>query len=749
MANKPLKSIQFPGLSDTYTVPQVDASLATSGAAADAKKVGDEISDLKQDFNNTNNALKDGLLAFNPYAPFSGYSYIFSGGEITQTSYDQTYYTCPLMLNSDSVKFDFSNVTYRTIAVAWTPDSYQASIWVDLRANSYGKLLATYGSNSYAVAVLSSFPVFDLSNLYVVAYGNGVYKIYDDKNEYTFDVKTFNNLYNPNLSWAFDIGVEMSKDFSASPYLGKAYLNNDAIKVVNNINGYDNIDISDRLGISIENDLSWTNGYYDTTGSFVSSSYYMASELSDDIFSVSSKDGNVYFYIGAFDEQGAFIGYLSAYGVYVKNAITSESIKFVVAQVPQNNYQHFVVIAHFDNTTLSNHKGIEIISKYHPDYALVIDREGERIAVEPNAISGNIVYTIDNFCVKEVDGALYLSDDNGSTYGSGLDISSIADDRVVRMRLWKNGTFNIFTPTKVYYTDDWSTLTEADVYEEDGETEFIPEGIAAYTSPYFDDGRLIFDDVEVYLFGNTPYSSTTDGTDRVCLYYSCDNGHSYKIAYEFNTESTLQVRHTHFAKVIGNHYWVATGDLEQNCYLLEFDYDITNDTWSYNTIGSGINYKWVGCGVYGENLYYTYDNTPGKVMRCNIQDVSNVAKHECILNDLPNDPIGLFIGKHGDMLVTLMTARSGQTTSPFSAAADSKRMYYSKDRVLFTELRGFIPYGAPTGGDYYCFSGCNNNGKILAIVNQGGNWNDTDLLHNTVWLDDYVKQAGFLGAFRK
>ena len=47
MALVPLKSITFPDLPDTYTVPTVDATLTTSGEAADAKTTGDEINDLK------------------------------------------------------------------------------------------------------------------------------------------------------------------------------------------------------------------------------------------------------------------------------------------------------------------------------------------------------------------------------------------------------------------------------------------------------------------------------------------------------------------------------------------------------------------------------------------------------------------------------------------------------------------------------------------------------------------------------
>lgn len=51
MVNKPLQSIKFPGLSDTYVVPQIDDTLTKPGQAADALYTGRAFNEVKNDLN--------------------------------------------------------------------------------------------------------------------------------------------------------------------------------------------------------------------------------------------------------------------------------------------------------------------------------------------------------------------------------------------------------------------------------------------------------------------------------------------------------------------------------------------------------------------------------------------------------------------------------------------------------------------------------------------------------------------------
>lgn len=104
MADVTLKTIKFPGLSNTYTIPQVDPTLKIPGAIADAKVTGDAISTLNgsldtiievtDSVNRFNGTLLDGYVnlsgasgssgdyAHTEKIPVLGTSFVFTGSNI-------------------------------------------------------------------------------------------------------------------------------------------------------------------------------------------------------------------------------------------------------------------------------------------------------------------------------------------------------------------------------------------------------------------------------------------------------------------------------------------------------------------------------------------------------------------------------------------------------------------------------------------------------------------------------------------
>ena len=229
---------------------------------------------------------------------------------------------------------------------------------------------------------------------------------------------------------------------------------------------------------------------------------------------------------------------------------------------------------------------------------------------------------------------------------------------------------------------------------------------------------------------------------------SDDNGHSYKVIYEFNVQDAIRIRHIH--GVVYNREYdrfiCCTGDEAYHSHVIEINIDGVNDP-TFTVKGTGLVYKWAGTLFYGAYVYYCVDNTPGQVKRCKYKDIGDITKHEIILDNLPNDPIGLFIGERGDMLVTLTKYRSnGTSNSPFPLYKDQLRMYYSKDRVNFTDFIADKKTGS--SGIYYMFNGVNSDGAIIA-----GYWQDSIALDQwnklpSVSLEEMVKRAGFPMAFK-
>jgi len=123
MANIPLKTIKFPGLDDTYTVPQVDNTLSVTGAAADAKKTGDELTEL-------NERLR--LLVDN--VPNTVQTYTFTNGSVSKVehkngntlirsdvfTYSETTITETRTLNTGDVLTIVTNLTTLETTVTYT-----------------------------------------------------------------------------------------------------------------------------------------------------------------------------------------------------------------------------------------------------------------------------------------------------------------------------------------------------------------------------------------------------------------------------------------------------------------------------------------------------------------------------------------------------------------------------------------------------------------------------------------------------
>lgn len=347
----------------------------------------------------------------------------------------------------------------------------------------------------------------------------------------------------------------------------------------------------------------------------------------------------------------------------------------------------------------------------------------------------DILFTQDSMYVAYDGTTLSLSTDGGNTFTQSIDVSIVGV--IKNIHVFTDGTLNVFGHVKAYYSDDWQTLHEATVLDASGNP-YVFDTYDTFTVTRHNADRIVVDGVEMYVFGN--YCITDEYNQKKNVWYTVDKGHTYKAAYEFGKTAVRHVHNVYFYSVDSS-FWLTTGDSNAEARVMKGYYDAQNDSWSWSTLGTGYYYKWAGMDIYNGDVYWALDHTPGSVRKCAIADVSDTAKHSIVLDDTPNDCIGVVIDQDTGEMIVYLSIWGGTSET-------CRRIYYSTDRVNFEYVTGTVPSYYPyEDTHYYGVYGLNTQKKILSGLYSRDNdpladWDKVP----SIWLDDIVRSK-FPNAF--
>ena len=161
MATIPLKDITFPGLDNTYTIPEIDNTLSTAGKAADAKKTGDKLDDLSGSTRNlfdyhklqaTGITISNGVVS----GAASAFNTAFNNGIPIEITFDpNTQYTWSFKAKNNgdvttgnglSFRFKYTDNTVDANSVPNSTSSFTQFSFTSASEKTVSALLINYGS---------------------------------------------------------------------------------------------------------------------------------------------------------------------------------------------------------------------------------------------------------------------------------------------------------------------------------------------------------------------------------------------------------------------------------------------------------------------------------------------------------------------------------------------------------------------------------------------------------------------------
>ena len=351
-----------------------------------------------------------------------------------------------------------------------------------------------------------------------------------------------------------------------------------------------------------------------------------------------------------------------------------------------------------------------------------------------------LIASIDNYLVDYHDDTLFLSRDGGKTYADSLYVPQLGNIKYIH--LFKGGELLICDHKKAYYSYDWKTISESTVLDVNGNV-YIPSEFDNFTSNKKNTNRQIIAGQEILCWGNY---SIADTMPPINAWYTTDKGKTIKSCYQFNVAGSLSCRHIHNVNFNpqDKSFWLQTGDEPSGSttmsHVLKGYYDIYSDSWEWNVVGSGLDFKWSTVEFFDDKVYFAHDISKGGIKTCLYTDVADSSKHVKIM-ETNNDTVGMYIGKSGDMIVI---------QSVYGGSMSPRNFYYSEDRITFHTIEGSVPSEVDyTDAMYYGYWAPNSNGKILTGVwsmtkEPLDEWNRTP----SVFLDDFIRSNGFPNAFK-
>lgn len=314
-----------------------------------------------------------------------------------------------------------------------------------------------------------------------------------------------------------------------------------------------------------------------------------------------------------------------------------------------------------------------------PDDATITDDDsiGE-------VIPDYLVLCKEDITVKYEDRTISLSRDGGRTYHKSIFVDDID---LQHLHVFDNGTLFFVDHTKCYYSHDWENLHESTVLDINGDP-FIPYNYNNFSiMAGSDTHRHMIDGQEILCWGN--YDSKYDTQyNNVNVWYTVDKGETVKSAYRFRAtreddgSGYLHTRHIHAVNFnpTDNSFWLQTGDGiidgVDDRHVLKGTYDLEEDQWNWQLVGTGKQFKWGAAVFIGNYIYYAWDVSNGGVVRVPYDEAGNTEEHDLVC-PTENDCLTV-IKSHTGEIIAVQTIWGGN--------ADPTTIYYTPDRETWYKI---------------------------------------------------------------